>query len=113
MQTKTGPRIRSVEARGVGDRCGGLFAKLAFGDKIQQIKEFREADRGRFCALNQGFALRAKRRNAECHCDAMVAAGIDNRAVQILAARDVKTIFELFHFSTHGTEIARNQCDAV
>ena len=43
----------------------------------------------------------------------MVSAGIDDGAVKLLAAGDVEPIFELFHFRTHGAEIARDQRDAV
>ena len=43
----------------------------------------------------------------------MIAAGIDNRSVKLLAAGNVEAIFELFHFGAHGAEIARNERDAV
>ena len=86
---------------------------LAFGDEVQQVEEFREADGGGFCALNHSFAFGAKCGNAECHGDAMIATGVDYGAVKLLSTGDIKPIFELFYFCAHCAKIARDQRDAV
>ena len=42
------------------------------GEFESQIEELRKADRGRFCALNQGLAFGSKSGDAEGHCDAVI-----------------------------------------
>ena len=85
----------------------------AFGYSVEQIEELGEADGGGFGALDQGFAFGAESGDAEGHGDAVVAAGVDDGAVQSLSAGDIEAVFELFHFGTHGAEIARDEGDAV
>ena len=85
---------------------------LAFGDQIEQIEEFREADGGGFGALDQRVAFGAKGGDAEGHGDAVVAAGVDGGAVKVLAAGDIEAIFEFLDFGAHGAKIAarRGRC---
>jgi len=86
---------------------------LSLRDQIQKIEEFGEADFRGLCALDERVAFGAQRGHGERHGDAVVSAGIDGGAVQLLASRDIKAIFELFHFRTHGAQVACDQGDAV
>ena len=88
-------------------------AQLAFGDQVEQVEELGEADGGGFGALNQGFTFGAEGGNAEGHGDAVVAAGIDDGSVELLAAGDIEAIFELFNFCAHGAKIACDEGDAI
>lgn len=94
-------------------KAGAFAGRLALGYHIQKIKKLREANGGRFGALNQGFAFRAECGNAECHGDAMVPAGVDCGAMKCLTAGDVDSVFELLHFSAHCAKIASNQRYAI
>ena len=86
---------------------------LSFRDVIQQVEELREADGGRFRSLDERFAFGPQRSYAEGHGDAMVAAGVDGRAVQRLSAGHVQAVLKLGYLRAHGAQVLRHQCDAV
>src|ERR1035437_9709811 len=86
---------------------------LSLSDQVEEIEEFREADGGRIGSLDQGLAFCAQSGHAEGHGDAVVAAGVDDGAVQRLTAGHIETVFELGHFGSYGAEILDHQGDAV
>ena len=87
--------------------------KLAFGDLVEEIVEFREADGGGVGAPDECFAIGAKSGDAEGHGDAMIAAGVDGCAVEGLVAGNFEAVFEFGDLCTHGAEIAGDESDAV
>ena len=86
---------------------------LAFGDEVEEVEEFGEANGGGFCTLDYGFTFGAEGRDAECHGDAVVTTGVDDGSVELLTPGDVKTIFKFFDFGAHGAEIACDEGDAI
>ena len=60
-----------------------------------------------------GFAFGAESGDAESHGDAVIATGVDDGAVKLLATGNIEAIFELFNFGAHGAEIARDERDAI
>src|ERR1700752_4304218 len=90
-----------------------LWVDLSFRDEVQKVEEFGEAYVGGFGSPDQRFAFGTKSGDAEGHGDAVVAAGVDDGAMELLAARDIESIFKLFHFCAHGAEITHDECDAV
>ncbi len=63
--------------------------------------------------MNQCVGLGAECGDAEGHRNAVIAAGVDDCAVEVLAAGYVETVFKLLNFSAHRAEILRNKSDAV
>src|SRR6185437_12059703 len=90
-----------------------MVSRSAFGDEIEEIEEFGEADGCGVRTLDQGLALGAEGGDAESHGDSVISAGVDDGAVQLLATRNVETIFEFFDFGSHGTQVARDESDAI
>src|ERR1700733_709881 len=86
---------------------------LAFGDQIEEIEEFREADVDGFRALDEGFAFGAESGYGEGHGDAVVAAGINCGAVKSLASGNIEAVFKLGDFGAHGAEVFDDEGDAV
>ena len=60
-----------------------------------------------------GLAGGAEGGDGEGHGDAVVAAGVDAGAVELLVAGDVEAVFVLGDFGTHGAEVFGDEGDAV
>ena len=80
---------------------------------VQQVEEFREADGGGIGALNERVTSGAEGCDAKGHGDAVIAAGVNDRAVEGLAAGDIEPIVKLLDFGAHGAEIFGDEGDAV
>ena len=63
--------------------------------------------------MDLGVAGGAEGGDGEGHGDAVVVAGVDLRAVELLVAGDVEAVLVLGEFGAHGAEIAGDEGDAV
>ncbi len=68
---------------------------------------------GGFGAVDLGVSGGAEGGDGEGHGDAVVVAGVDLCAVELLVAGDVEAVFVLGEFGAHGAEVAGDEGDAV
>src|SRR5271167_3366453 len=87
--------IRTVVTAGKGTFL------LSFRYFFQRRKECRIGNCGRFGSADHSLAPCAQRRNCERHGDAMIAKGIEFRAMKRLSAGNLQPIFALFDFGAH------------
>ena len=77
------------------------------------VEEFGEGDGGGFGSVDLGVAGGAECGDGEGHGDAVVGAGVDLCAVELLSAGDGETVFVLGEGGTHGFEVLGDEGDAV
>jgi len=76
-------------------------------------EELREADGGGFGTVDDGIAVGLKGGDGEGHGDAVVGAGVDLGAVDVLIAGDGEAVLVFGEFGSHGLEIFGDESDAV
>src|SRR5207248_10404136 len=74
------------------------------GDSLQHVEEFRIRNTRAVGALNDACPFSPQRGNAEGHGNAMVAGGINLRAVKLLPTGDAQAIRMFFNLGSHGAQ---------
>src|SRR6266849_11073608 len=80
---------------------------------LQHRKELRKRDSGRLSTVDRTFTFGAQRGHGKRHRDAMVSAGINLSAMQLLISRNAQAIFPLLALGTHGPQVSCDESDAV
>src|SRR5258708_9852678 len=79
-------------------------ASLLFDQALKRRKECRIGNCRAFAAANRALASSAQSRDAERHCDAVIAEGFELPTVQGLATGDFKAVLAFFYLTAHGPQ---------
>src|SRR5438552_11678879 len=88
-------------------------AGSTLGDSLQHVEEFWIRNTRAVGAVNDACPFSPQRRNAEGHGNAMVAGGINLRAVKVLFSSYGESIRPLFDACSHGTQVSCDRGDSV
>jgi len=94
-----------------GRLAGHLSLALCQGVEVGE--ELGEADGGGFGSVDLGVAGGAEGGDGEGHGDAVVGAGVDVRAMEVLVTGNLKAVFVFGESGSHGAEVFGDEGDAV
>ena len=86
---------------------------LALAEGVEVGEELGEADGCGFGSVDLGVAFGSKGCDGEGHGDAVVGAGVDLGAVEVLVAGDFEAVFVFGEGGSHGAEVFGDEGDAV